>query len=183
MKKQCVSCERVVFKKCKKMTACNEVYRSRFLGHGYSHNGPNVSVAPFSERRSEAHGVRRIFAPTLWFGGLVELSTSSCGYQHRQEVPPNLSLCAKPILLDRALFIIEMQPVIVPSTMRSAACEPHPPKLDAPFADHAVVDEGLRVIGTDRLYACNMSVVPLSSAANPVCTLVGLALRLSQHLG
>jgi choline dehydrogenase-like flavoprotein len=29
---------------------------------------------------------------------------------------------------------------------------------------------------------CDMSVMPLSSAANPVRTLVGLALRLSRHL-
>ena len=60
---------------------------------------------------------------------------------------------------------------------------PYRPRLDAPFADHSVVDEDFRVIGTDRLYACDMSIMPLSSAANPVRTLVGLALRLSQHLG
>jgi choline dehydrogenase-like flavoprotein len=59
---------------------------------------------------------------------------------------------------------------------------PYRPQLDAPFAVHSVVDEDLRVVGTQRLYVCDMSVVPLSSAANPVRTLVALALRLSQHL-
>jgi choline dehydrogenase-like flavoprotein len=59
---------------------------------------------------------------------------------------------------------------------------PFRPQLDAPFAPHSVVDEDLRVVGTNRLYVCDMSVMPLSSAANPVRTLVALALRLSQHL-
>jgi hypothetical protein len=59
---------------------------------------------------------------------------------------------------------------------------PYRPQLDAPFAVHSVVDEDLRVVGTQRLYVCDMSVIPLSSAANPVRTLVALALRLSQHL-
>jgi hypothetical protein len=60
---------------------------------------------------------------------------------------------------------------------------PYRPYLDAQFAVHSVVDEDLRVVGTQRLYVCDMSVIPLSSAANPVRTLVALALRLSQHLG
>lgn len=60
---------------------------------------------------------------------------------------------------------------------------PYRPRLDAPFAAHSVVDEDLRVVGTQRLYVCDMSVMPLSSAANPVRTLVALALRLSKHLG
>ena len=51
------------------------------------------------------------------------------------------------------------------------------------FAAASVVDEDLRIIGTQNLYACDMSVMPFSSAANPVRTLVALALRLSQHLG
>ena len=59
---------------------------------------------------------------------------------------------------------------------------PYRPQLDAPFAMNSVVDEDLRVVGTQRLYVCDMSVIPLSSAANPVRTLVALALRLSQHL-
>jgi choline dehydrogenase-like flavoprotein len=33
------------------------------------------------------------------------------------------------------------------------------------------------------VYVCDMSVMPFSSAANPVRTLAALALRLSQHLG
>ncbi|MEX0926400.1 MAG: GMC oxidoreductase [Dehalococcoidia bacterium] len=60
---------------------------------------------------------------------------------------------------------------------------PYRPRHDAPFAADAVVDEDLRVFGTQRLYVCDMSVLPLSSAANPVRTLAALALRLSRHLG
>jgi choline dehydrogenase-like flavoprotein len=60
---------------------------------------------------------------------------------------------------------------------------PYRPRLDAPFAPHSVVDEDLRVVGADRLYVCDMSVLPFSSAANPVRTLAALALRLSRHLG
>lgn len=59
---------------------------------------------------------------------------------------------------------------------------PYRPQLDSPFAANSVVDEDLRVVGTQRLYVCDMSVMPLSAAANPVRTLVALALRLSQHL-
>jgi choline dehydrogenase-like flavoprotein len=60
---------------------------------------------------------------------------------------------------------------------------PFKPRHDAPVAPHSVVDEDLRVNGAGRLYVCDMSVMPLSSAANPVRTLVALALRLSRHLG
>ncbi len=60
---------------------------------------------------------------------------------------------------------------------------PYRPQLDAPFAAHSVVDDNLRVVGTQQLYVCDMSVMPMSSAANPVRTLVALALRLSRHLG
>jgi len=60
---------------------------------------------------------------------------------------------------------------------------PSRPHLDAPFSNASVVDEDLRVVGTDRLYVCDMSVMPVSSAANPVRALVALALRLSQHIG
>ena len=45
-----------------------------------------------------------------------------------------------------------------------------------------VVDEDLRVNGTKNLYVCDMSVMPISAAANPVRALVALALRLSEHL-
>lgn len=58
---------------------------------------------------------------------------------------------------------------------------PSRPHLDAPFAVDTIVDEGLRVAGTLHLYVCDMSVMPFSSAANPVRTLVALALRLSRH--
>lgn len=60
---------------------------------------------------------------------------------------------------------------------------PYKPRFDGPFASSSVVDEDLRVAGTQRLYVCDMSVMPFSSAANPVRTLVALALRLSRHLG
>jgi len=60
---------------------------------------------------------------------------------------------------------------------------PFRPSLDAPVRFDSVVDEDLRVVGTDNLYVCDMSVMPFSSAANPVRTLAALALRLSRHLG
>ena len=60
---------------------------------------------------------------------------------------------------------------------------PYRSRLDAPLAVDSVVDEDLRVFGTQGLYVCDMSVMPLSSAANPVRTLVAPALRLSRHLG
>ncbi len=47
----------------------------------------------------------------------------------------------------------------------------------------SVVDEDLRVLGTQRVHVCDMSVMPLASSANPVRTLAALALRLSAHLG
>jgi choline dehydrogenase-like flavoprotein len=59
---------------------------------------------------------------------------------------------------------------------------PFKPRYDAGVASESVVDEHLRVQGTDRLYVCDMSVMPFSSAANPVRTLVALALRLSRRL-
>ena len=54
---------------------------------------------------------------------------------------------------------------------------------DASFNDESVVDEDLKVRGTAGLYVCDMSVMPISTAANPVRALAGLALRLSEHLG
>jgi hypothetical protein len=59
---------------------------------------------------------------------------------------------------------------------------PYRSRLDGDFASTSVVDEDLRVRGTNGLYVCDMSVMPFSSAANPVRTLVALALRLSRHL-
>ncbi|MES2791107.1 MAG: GMC oxidoreductase [Planctomycetota bacterium] len=56
-------------------------------------------------------------------------------------------------------------------------------RYDQGFGANSVVDEDLRVVGTDRLYVCDMSVMPVSTAANPVRALVALALRLSQQLG
>lgn len=51
------------------------------------------------------------------------------------------------------------------------------------FNPDSVVDENLKVKGSAGLYVCDMSVMPISTAANPVRTLAGLALRLSKHLG
>jgi len=59
---------------------------------------------------------------------------------------------------------------------------PARPSLDAAFGP-SVLDEDLRVVGTQNLYVCDMSVMPLASAANPVRTLAALALRLSARLG
>jgi choline dehydrogenase-like flavoprotein len=56
-------------------------------------------------------------------------------------------------------------------------------RYDNAFQNASVVDENLEVIGAKNLYVCDMSVMPFSSAANPVRTLVGLALRMSRHFG
>lgn len=53
---------------------------------------------------------------------------------------------------------------------------------NASFDNNSVVDEDLKVRGTTGLYVCDMSVMPISTAANPVLALAGLALRLSNHL-
>jgi choline dehydrogenase-like flavoprotein len=50
------------------------------------------------------------------------------------------------------------------------------------FNSRSVVDEDLKVHGTTGLYVCDMSVLPVSTAANPVRALAGLAPRLSHHL-
>ena len=54
---------------------------------------------------------------------------------------------------------------------------------DAGFDTESVVDENLKVRGATGMYVCDMSVMPLSTAANPVRALAGLAFRLSRHLG
>ena len=54
---------------------------------------------------------------------------------------------------------------------------------DVPFSSESVVDENLQVVGAPNLYVSDMSVMPFSSAANPVRTLAALALRLSKRLG
>jgi hypothetical protein len=60
---------------------------------------------------------------------------------------------------------------------------PWKPNRHASFNHGSVVDENLKVRGSTGLYVCDMSVMPISTAANPVRTLAGLALRLSRHLG
>ena len=53
---------------------------------------------------------------------------------------------------------------------------------NAAFNAHSVVDENLKVHGTTGVYVCDMSVLPVSTAANPMRALTGLALRLAEHL-
>jgi hypothetical protein len=53
---------------------------------------------------------------------------------------------------------------------------------DHTFNHDSVVDENLMVRGLSNLFVCDMSVMPYSSAANPVRTLAALALRLSEHI-
>lgn len=45
-----------------------------------------------------------------------------------------------------------------------------------------VVDENLRFLDYENLYACDLSVFPSSPAANPTLTLAALAIRLADHL-
>ena len=45
------------------------------------------------------------------------------------------------------------------------------------------MDENLEVRTAPGLYVCDRAVMPISTAANPVRTLAGLALRLSRHWG
>lgn len=61
---------------------------------------------------------------------------------------------------------------------------PYLARYDEPaFRTDSVVDTDLQVVGAPNLYVCDMSVMPFSSAANPVRTLAALALRLSRRLG
>ncbi|GAB1316063.1 hypothetical protein MFIFM68171_06273 [Madurella fahalii] len=55
-------------------------------------------------------------------------------------------------------------------------------KHDGVFQNKSIADEDLQVRGSDGLYVCDMSVMPFSSAANPVMTLVASSLRLSKRL-
>lgn len=45
-----------------------------------------------------------------------------------------------------------------------------------------VVDKNLKLIGTNNVYICDLSVFPSSPTANPSLTLVALALRLANHI-
>lgn len=58
-----------------------------------------------------------------------------------------------------------------------------PDRNTTTFNPTSVVDEDLEVRGSRGVYVCDMSVMPISTAANPVRTLAALALRLSKHLG
>ena len=70
-------------------------------------------------------------------------------------------------------------------TVHHAACSLRMPfrwTYDRAFEPNSVVDEDLQVRGAEGLYVCDMSVMPFSSAANPVRTLAALSLRLSERL-
>ena len=45
-----------------------------------------------------------------------------------------------------------------------------------------VVDADLKFLSYDNLFACDLSVFPMSPAANPTLTLAALAIRLADHL-
>ncbi len=59
---------------------------------------------------------------------------------------------------------------------------PYIPSIGASEIHNSVIDQNLEVRDNPNLYVCDMSVMPISSAANPVKTLAALALRLSKHL-
>ena len=48
--------------------------------------------------------------------------------------------------------------------------------------DQGVVDENLRVFGTDNLYVCSNAVFPAGSAVNPTLTLTAMSMRLGDYL-
>jgi choline dehydrogenase-like flavoprotein len=50
-------------------------------------------------------------------------------------------------------------------------------------ADDGVVDEDLRVHGTENLYVAGAAVFPVTGFANPTFTAIALTLRLCDHLG
>jgi choline dehydrogenase-like flavoprotein len=54
-------------------------------------------------------------------------------------------------------------------------------RMDSPLGS-GVVDENLKFKAYDNLFACDLSVFPMSPAANPSLTLVALAQRLANHL-
>jgi choline dehydrogenase-like flavoprotein len=54
--------------------------------------------------------------------------------------------------------------------------------VDAHGPQPGVLDEQLRFLGHERLFACDLSVFPTSPAANPTLTLAALAIRLGKHL-
>lgn len=60
---------------------------------------------------------------------------------------------------------------------------PYKENLNSNFnMNDSVVDQDLMVRGADNLYVCDMSVMPFSSAANPVRTLAALSIRLAEKL-
>lgn len=66
------------------------VYRSRFLGHGYSHIRPDLWVATVGDRRSSAKCVRRILRATPQDASGFRRSPSSCGLRPGQQVSTHL---------------------------------------------------------------------------------------------
>ncbi|KAK4182072.1 GMC family oxidoreductase N-terminal domain-containing protein [Podospora australis] len=71
------------------------------------------------------------------------------------------------------------------ATVHHAACSLRMPfrwTYNGQWETESVVDEDLQVRGMEGLYVCDMSVMPFSSAANPVRTLAALGLRLSERV-
>ena len=66
------------------------VYRSRFLGHGYSHIRPDLWVATFGDRRSSAKCGRRILRATPQDASGFRRSPSSCGLRPGPQVSTHL---------------------------------------------------------------------------------------------
>ncbi len=54
--------------------------------------------------------------------------------------------------------------------------------VDKHGIQEGVVNENLRFLGHQGIYACDLSVFPTSPAANPTLTLAALAIRLADHL-
>ena len=54
--------------------------------------------------------------------------------------------------------------------------------VDKHGKQEGVVNENLRFLGHQGIYACDLSVFPTSPAANPTLTLAALAIRLADHL-
>ena len=55
-------------------------------------------------------------------------------------------------------------------------------RMQRTTSSDGVVDKDLKMLGTNNVYVCDLSVFPSSPTANPSLTLVALALRLAEHI-
>ena len=83
------------------------------------------------------------------------------------------ALGAEPVLGDDGLYLLD-------AALGGVAHEVGTLRMAADGS--GVVDENLKFLAYDNLYACDDSVFPTSPAANPSLTLVALALRLGVQL-